>query len=74
MKIEISYQTLESFVGDVRPLWLKSDVDLKFKGIVWSIKGDAVVMKKCDGFRRIFFKQEGVMIYIQFIEIMIYEL
>ena len=49
MKIEISYQTLESFVGDVRPLWLRSDVDLKFKGIVWSIKGDAVVMKKCDG-------------------------
>ena len=49
MKIEISYSTLSSFVGDVRPLWLKSDVNLKFKGISWSINGDAVVMKKCDG-------------------------
>ena len=49
MDIKISYSKLSSFVGDVRPLWLKSDVNLKFKGINWSVKGDAVSMKTCGG-------------------------
>ena len=49
MKIEISTSQLTSFVGDVRPIWLRSDEDLKFAKIVWSVKGDSVLLKSCAG-------------------------
>ena len=43
--IKISYETLESFVGDVRPVWLISDVDIKDERVDWSLKGDAVSIR-----------------------------
>ena len=49
MKIELSYTSLSSFVGDVRPVWLRSDENLKFAKIVWIVKGDAVLLKSCAG-------------------------
>ncbi|MBE6645527.1 MAG: discoidin domain-containing protein [Ruminococcaceae bacterium] len=49
MKTKLSAEIITSFVGDVLPLWLVSDGDLKFANISWSVKGDAVKMKKCGG-------------------------
>jgi len=49
MNIRLSYSEFESFVGDVRPLWLISDENLKFKSISWSLVGDAIEMKNCGG-------------------------
>ena len=49
MDIKISAEKIESFVGDVLPLWLISDENLKFKGIKWSVEGSAVIMRRCSG-------------------------
>ena len=49
MTIRICCEEFESFIGDVRPIWLVSDESLKFERIKWSVTGDSVVMKKCDG-------------------------
>ena len=49
MSIKISALTLSSFVGDVRPIWLESDEDLKFAPISWSCKGDAILLKTLGG-------------------------
>jgi len=47
--VKISYEKFESFVGDVRPVWLISDENLKFAGIKWKLEGDAVEMKRYGG-------------------------
>lgn len=49
MSIKISCENFESFIGDVRPLWLISDSNLKFEKIKWSQTGDSVMMKSLDG-------------------------
>ena len=49
MNIRISAEKLESFVGDVRPVWLISDENLKHEAIKWSLVGDAVKMKTYRG-------------------------
>ena len=49
MSIRISRTEIESFVGDVAPLWLVSEENLKFARIVWSSTGDAVKVKKFSG-------------------------
>ena len=46
---KISYTQFESFVGDVRPVWLISDENLKFASIKWKLEGDAVEMKRYGG-------------------------
>ena len=45
MSVKISATFLESFVGDVRPIWLISDTNLKNEPIKWKIAGDAVKMR-----------------------------
>jgi hypothetical protein len=42
MSVKLYYEKLESFVGDVAPLWLESDENLRFKSIKWSVSGEAV--------------------------------
>ena len=49
MNIRICYDEISSFVGDVRPIWLVSDIDLKHEKIEWSCKGDTLKMKRCAG-------------------------
>lgn len=49
MEIRISATELESFVGDVRPVFLASDQNLKFEPIRWKIEGDAVMMQTYGG-------------------------
>ena len=49
MNVKISAKEIESFVGDVRPLWLVSEENLKFESISWKIQGDAVKMKSFGG-------------------------
>ena len=47
MAIKISTQILESFVGDVRPVWLEDSegASLRDAAIKWTSSGDAVKMK-----------------------------
>lgn len=47
--VKISHTSLESFVGDVKPLWIESEEDLKFAPIKWQLSGDAVKMKSYGG-------------------------
>ena len=49
MNLKISNEHIESFVGDVKPLWLFGEENLKFKGIKWALSGDAVMMRRCGG-------------------------
>lgn len=49
MATKISATEIESFVGDVVPLWLISDKNLKFEPIAWQIEGDAVSMRRYGG-------------------------
>ena len=49
MEIKISATELSSFVGDVRPVWLMGDEDLKYAKIKWKLEGDAVKMKTFRG-------------------------
>ncbi len=49
MEIRISATEIESFVGDVRPIFLISDENLKFEPIRWKIEGDAAKMKSFGG-------------------------
>ena len=49
METRISATQLESFVGDVRPVWLISDKSLKFEPIRWGIEGEAVTMRRMSG-------------------------
>ena len=49
MSIKISRTEIESFVGDVAPLWLVSEENLKFERIRWSSDGDAVKVKSFVG-------------------------
>lgn len=39
MNIKISKQRINSFVGDVLPIWLESDVDIRYEKIAWSVHG-----------------------------------
>ena len=45
----ISHKSIESYVGDVQPLWLEADENLKFASIGWSVEGDAVSIKRFGG-------------------------
>lgn len=49
MDIKISATEMESFVGDVRPIFIISDKNLKFEPIRWKIEGDAAKMKSYGG-------------------------
>lgn len=50
MSVRISTKELESFIGDVRPVWLISDENLKYESIKWALEGDAVKMKTYGGY------------------------
>ena len=41
MKIRISSTNISSFAGDILPLWLISDEDIRHADISWSVNGDA---------------------------------
>lgn len=41
MKIKLSSGNLSSFVGDILPLWLISDEDIRHADITWTVQGDA---------------------------------
>ncbi len=49
MGIRISRTEIESFVGDVAPIWLVSEKSLKFERIRWSSDSDAVKVKSFAG-------------------------
>lgn len=44
--VKLSCDTLESFVGDVRPIWVESEEKLGRTSVKWACEGDAVKMKK----------------------------
>ncbi len=45
MSVYLSSSTIESYVGNVLPLWLVSDIDLSKANINWSVKGAAVLLR-----------------------------
>ncbi len=72
MDIRISYEEFSSFVGDVRPIWLESDENLKNKKIGWGVKGDAVEIKSCAGCFHGAFRYGAFMTFVKEGEAIVY--
>ena len=49
MSVKISAAAMESYVSDVRPIWLEGEGIGKNSPIAWSVKGDAIKMKRFRG-------------------------
>jgi len=47
--VKLSCDTLESFVGDVRPVWVEAAKDLGIGKIKWRCEGDAVAVRSFAG-------------------------
>ena len=49
MSTQLSKNKISSFCGDVVPLYLKSDKDLKYENIIWNSDNDAVFIREFCG-------------------------
>ena len=49
MAVKISAETLKSYVGDVRPIWLEGEGINKKSPIKWRVEGNALKLKSFRG-------------------------